>query len=145
MRVSDGAGRAIRTAFLDPSVLLLAVGGEHSLRPACRRVLHAASEGLRVHMSVEGGQEFLFHRLRRVERARAVAEFDRVDQLVVWHPFDVEVLRHSRELVRRGDARGRDAVHAATAILAGFTTIVSPDTDFDGIPGLARLDPLDLN
>lgn len=132
----------MRDLFLDPSVLLIAVGAQHQWRPACRRVIQAAADGgARLHLSVEGGQEYLFHRLRRTSRAAAVAEFDHVEALVRWHPFDVAVLRASRDLVRDGVARGRDAVHAATALRAGFTSIVSCDSDFDGIPGLTRLDP----
>lgn len=61
--------------------------------------------------------------------------------MVTWHPFDTEVLRASRDLVADGHARGRDAVHAATARASGFAEIVSCDSDFDGIPGLNRLDP----
>lgn len=34
-----------------------------------------------------------------------------------------------------GEDRGHDAVHAATAIVAGFDQIVSVDRDFDGMPG----------
>lgn len=129
--------------FLDPSVPLLAVGGDHPWRGPCRTVLAAAAAGrLRIHLSVEGGQEFLFHRLRRVGRDRGVAEFDQVDRLVVWHDFDAEILRSASGLVSRGHARGRDAVHAATALAAGFTQIVSCDADFDGIPSLERLDPV---
>ncbi|GAB96796.1 hypothetical protein KILIM_049_00140 [Kineosphaera limosa NBRC 100340] len=40
-----------------------------------------------------------------------------------------------------GHARGRDAVHAATALAADFSAIVSCDADFDDIPGLRRLEP----
>ena len=36
---------------------------------------------------------------------------------------------------------GRDAVHAATALLAGFDAVVSPDRDFAVVEGLRRLDP----
>lgn len=132
----------MRRLFLDPSVLLLAVGGDHPLRTPCRRVLQtAASHRASLHLSVEGGQEFLFHRLRRVEVTQAVREFDRLDRIVVWHPFDHEILLRSRDLVAGGHARGRDAVHAATAIMAAFDEIVSCDRHLDGIPGLRRIDP----
>lgn len=131
-------------AFLDPAVLLFAVGGAHPQREPCRALLAAAETGiLEIHLSVEGGQEFLFHRLRRCERGLAVAQFDALNALAQWHPFDQTVLRSSRDLVAAGLARGRDAVHAATAMRAGFPSIVSPDRDFDGIPGLARVDPVD--
>lgn len=136
----------MRPVFVDPSVLLLAVGTEHRWREPCRRVLESAAAGqLGIHLSVEGGQEFLFHRLRRTDRARAISEFKLVDDLAVWHPFDVDVLRKSRDLVAAGHARGRDAVHAATALLSGFTSIVSCDADFDNVPGLERLDPDTMN
>lgn len=128
--------------FLDPGVLLYAAGTDHPLRPISRRLFDDAVHGrARLHLSVEGGQEYLFHRLRRAGRSRAIAEFDLIDKVVVWHPFDADILRASRDLVARVQVRGRDAVHAATALAAGFTEIVSADSDFDGIPGLLRLDP----
>ncbi|MDO5504317.1 MAG: type II toxin-antitoxin system VapC family toxin [Actinomycetia bacterium] len=133
----------MRSVFLDPSVLLLAVGGEYPARPACRAVVDRAAQGeLRLHLSVEGGQEFLFHRMRRADISTALAQFDLIDRLVVWHAFDVEILRAARALVATASVRGRDAVHAATALAGGFTAIISSDADFDRVPGLARLDPL---
>lgn len=133
----------MKALFLDPSVLLLAVGSDDPRREPCRNVLRAAAAGTaRLHMSVEGGQEFLFHRMRRSDRASAVRDFDAVDELVVWHAFDIDILRASRSLVAQGTLRGRDAVHAATALDAGFKQIVSSDRDFDGIPGLDRVDPV---
>lgn len=104
-------------------------------------VAAARNRQVLLHLSVEGGQEFLLHRMRRVGAAQAVAEFDEVDALVVWHDFGVDVLHASRDLVGAEVARGRDAVHAATAIGAGFAEIVSCDSDFDRVPGLRRVDP----
>lgn len=132
----------MRHLFLDTAVLLYAFGGPSPHRDHCLAVLQAARAGqVQLHLSVEGGQEFLFHRLRRGPLESALEAFDAVDAVVEWHPFGVEVLRASRRMVADGEARGRDAVHAATALLAGFGQIVSPDPDFDGIRGLRRLDP----
>ncbi|MBC9956815.1 type II toxin-antitoxin system VapC family toxin [Yimella sp. cx-51] len=132
----------MRQVFVDPSVLLLAIGGEHPWREPCREVLEAASDGrLQINLSVEGGQEFLFHRLRHAGRERAVREFFLVDAMVAWHPFDVETLHASRDLIAAGHARGRDAVHAATAMAQGFGENISCDADFDTVPGLGRIDP----
>jgi predicted nucleic acid-binding protein len=129
--------------YVDSSVLLLAVGGPHPLRDPCREVIaYSARTGTALHCSVEGGQEFLFHRIRRVGSEQGIREFDVVDAMVVWHDFTHDVLRAARSLVAQGHARGRDAVHAATALGAGFGQLVSCDADFDGIPGLARLDPV---
>lgn len=132
----------MRSVFLDPSVLLLAVGAQHPLREPCRSVVEAAARGdLRLHLSVEGGQEFLFHRLRRGSLEDALRLFDLVDDLVVWHAFDTEVLHRARALVATGAVRGRDAIHAATALLAGFDSLISCDADFDRVAGLRRVDP----
>lgn len=128
--------------FCDSSVLLLALGGEHPQREDCRELLAtAASGGAEIHMSVEAGQEILFHRMRIGGREQALSEFALVDRMVTWHDFTAEVLRKAAGLVGDCEIRGRDAVHAATAMAAGFTEFVSPDPDFDAVPGLERNNP----
>ncbi|MDO5494469.1 MAG: type II toxin-antitoxin system VapC family toxin [bacterium] len=132
----------MKSVFVETSVLLLAVGGDHPLRAASRRVVAAAEEGMvRLHMSVEGGQEFLFHRMRRSSAPEAIEQVKQRHRRLGWHPFDVEGLHRAPAHLAPGAVRGRAAVHAATALVAGFDEIVSSDTDFDGIPGLVRLDP----
>jgi uncharacterized protein len=37
---------------------------------------------------------------------------------------------------------GRDAVHAATALRYGLLIVLSPDSAFDRVPGLKRIDPM---
>ena len=54
------------------------------------------------------------------------------------------MLHASVELVQE-ILRGRDAVHAATALEHGLVTIISPDPDFDGAPGLTRIEPAALS
>jgi hypothetical protein len=61
------------------------------------------------------------------------------------HDFDAGVLRRALTLIAEGGVGGRDAVHAATALEAGIGVIVSPDSDFDRIDGLSRIDPKSLN
>jgi predicted nucleic acid-binding protein len=86
-------------------------------------------------------QEFLFHRLRRGDRALAVQQARDVAALCVLHAFDAVVAARVLDLVASSDVRGRDAMHAATALLHGFESLVSPDRDFDDVPGLSRVDP----
>ena len=100
----------------------------------------AARREIRLHVSTEGVQEFVFHR-HRVAPAGAVGEARALRDLSVVHPFDERVLDMALELIDSTSIRGRGAVHAATAILAGFEQIVSVDRDFDGIPGLRRISP----
>ncbi|WP_235019859.1 type II toxin-antitoxin system VapC family toxin [Ruania rhizosphaerae] len=59
----------------------------------------------------------------------------------VVHAFDEAVTDRTVDLVERSTIAGRDAVHAATALEAGFTEIVSLDRDFDRVPGLTRREP----
>ncbi len=130
--------------FLDATIILLAAGEPSTAQRACRSFLEAqAASGSTLHMSVEGVQEVLFHRMRMVDRGTAVAEARDVQEMVVLHRFDEGVLQTAISLVATSTVRGRDAVHAATAIRAGFDAIVTTDSDFDGIPGLRRIDPRD--
>jgi predicted nucleic acid-binding protein len=131
--------------LVDTAVVAYAVGGEHSLREPCQRWLLAAGRGeVELHASVEMIQEFLFHRMRRTDRTTALRQARDASQLCVLHAFEVPVLSRSMELVATSEALGgRDAVHAATALVHGLQTIVSGDTAFDGIDGLHRLAPTD--
>lgn len=96
---------------------------------------------LQLHASVEGIQEFLHHRMRRSSRAKAVAQARLTTNLLVLHAFDSAVLTRAMDLVEGTDIRGRDAIHAATALLHGFGSIVTSDTDFHGIPSIEKLVP----
>ncbi|RHA42301.1 PIN domain-containing protein [Cellulomonas rhizosphaerae] len=130
--------------FVDTAVLAYAVGGAHEQREPCRQILAAAGRGeIELHASVEAVQEFLFHRMRRSDRESAVQQAQDVMSLVVLHDFDRDVLAGAVRLVGSGALAGRDAVHAASAAVAGFSAIVTPDRDFDGLVDLVRVDPAD--
>lgn len=89
-------------------------------------------------------QEFVHHRLRRTgDRSIAAANGRDLASICTLLNFDREVLDLSLDLIERlPTVRGRDAVHAATALAYGIETIASPDRAFDGIPGLTRIDPV---
>lgn len=130
--------------FVDSSVLLLAVGREAPERDACRAFLtRAAANGDHLHISVEAAQEYVFHRTRRMGRAIALTEGARLCQSYVMHEFTIDIYRRSLDLMGSSTIRGRDAVHAATAVLAGFSEIVSADRDFGDVPGLTCVAPAD--
>lgn len=131
--------------FLDTAVLALATGGDHPLRGVCRSLLErAAAAEVELHVSVEAVQELLFHRMRRGPRPAAVQVSRDVAAMCRTHAFDDAVLERALALVESTALGGRDAVHAATAQVAGFDAIITPDRDFDGIAGLRRIDPSDL-
>jgi predicted nucleic acid-binding protein len=129
--------------LVDTAIVAYAVGGEHPLREPCQRWVLAAGRGdVELHASAEMVQEFLFHRVRKTDRRTAVRQARDASQLCVLHAFDVPVLARSMELVAASESLGgRDAVHAATALMHGLALIVSPDPAFDGIEGLRRVDP----
>jgi predicted nucleic acid-binding protein len=93
--------------------------------------------------STEMIQEFVHHRLRQtLDRTRCVSDARNLTELVRVVPFDHTVLTSALDLIERTGIRGRDAVHVATALTQGVTHIISTDSDFDNIPGLTRLDPM---
>lgn len=57
-------------------------------------------------------------------------------------PVDDEIVAHALTLdtPRLG---ANDRIHLATALANGIASILSADADFDGVPGLRRIDPLD--
>lgn len=130
---------------MDTSVWLLAVGEDHVDRAVCRRLVSAADEGMAVlHSSVEAVQEFAFHRLRRTDRAVALDETMSMRAAAILHDFDQDTLDRTLRLMASTTLRGRDAVHAATALRAGFDQIVTLNADFDGVPGLTSIHPTEV-
>ena len=127
-------------SFVDTSVFVVAAGGPDARRQECRDFLADATT-LPLHASAEAVQEYVFHRFRRVDRTKAVAEARRLAAGLVLHDFDSDVLRDALELMARTPLGGRDAVHAATALRAGFESIVSLDVDFDAAGVLRREEP----
>lgn len=72
--------------------------------------------------------------------------FDEAHPTCTCLNFDREVLDLTLDLIERiPTIRGRDAVHAATAMAYGIDRIASTDPAFDGIPGLTRVDPLEFS
>lgn len=94
-----------------------------------------------LHVSAETVQEVLHHRLRRGDRASAVADARDVAALCVAHPLDAGVLDAAVDLVATTSLHGRGAVHAATALQIGAGHIVSTDRAFATVPGLRLVGP----
>lgn len=134
-----------RHYYVDTAVLAYALGEEHPERSAARQVVADATAGTIVlHASVEMVQELLHHRMRRTDRAAALRQARAAAGLCILHPFDGDVLSRALRLVADTRLRGRDAVHAATALLNRVPVMLSPAPDFDGLPGLRRVAPGEL-
>lgn len=130
--------------LFDTAVFVYAVGSDHPHRQPCRRLVElAASEAVLPDVSIEAVQEYVQVRTRRgVERTQAVDEGRSIVALCRVHDLDQPVLQVALQLFRTHHGLGaRDAIHAATALACQAEAIVSPDHDFDGIPGFRRFDP----
>ncbi len=129
--------------LIDAAVALHSLGAPGARQAASRRYLRGITAGRgRAYASTEMIQEVVHHRLRVTgDRSLAVADAHDLMTALTVLAFDREVLDLSLELIARTAVRGRDAVHAATALAYGIERIASPDPAFDGIPGLVRIDP----
>lgn len=136
-----------RAVLVDANIPLFALGAAGRLRDAARGYLSGFAEGeARGYASTEMIQEVVFHRLRRTgNRQLAVREGRALAATLTILKFDYEVLDESFRLMETlPHVRGRDAIHAATALAYGIPAIVSADAGFDRIPGLTRIDPIGL-
>ncbi len=135
------------TRFLyDTNVFVYALGGEHALRAPCRRILERAAEGdLRGEASVDLIQEVAHQRYRQTrQRAAAARAARRVAQAVILHSLEPQDLSLALGLFEQSARMSpRDACFAAVALNRGIDAILSADRDFDGVPGIDRIDPAD--
>lgn len=132
--------------LLDSAVFIYAVGAEHRYRQPCRQLLSALEmDALAGEASVLAVEETLHQRARRTgDRVSAVRIARNIMTLCPVHELTTADLLLGLELF--AGCRGldaRDALHAATALNQGIARIVSPDSAFDGVPDLERLDPMD--
>jgi predicted nucleic acid-binding protein len=130
--------------LIDTSVPLYALGRPSPWREECLAVMKAiANEAIEGYSSTEMIQEALHHRLRVTGNTIAsVEQCSELQSLLSLLPFDERVLSRAMDLIRGTNTIcGRDAVHAATALVHGIDHIVSTDSAFDHVPGLARLTP----
>lgn len=132
--------------LVDTNIFVYARGREHPYREPCRALLRAAGDGLiQLDGSVEVVQEFTHLLVRRgLDREQVLAEAREVRSQYRLHAFDEDVLRTVLTLLANYTELGvRDAVHAATALRAGITQIVSADHVFDAVGEVTRVDPAD--
>jgi hypothetical protein len=136
----------VKRVLLDTNVILYALGGPHAQAEPCRRILQLAGEGsLRPEAPVDIVQEILHHRNRRLgDRVQAREDALAAAALCRLHAVELEDAREAARLFADSPSlSARDAIFAAIAIRHGLPTILSADTDFDGLPGLRRIDPTD--
>ncbi len=132
--------------LLDTNVLAYAVGDDHGLRAACRRVLEAHLNGdVQAVTTVEVIQEFAHVRSRRRHRDDAVDLASQYAELIPLVATDRRDLSLGLRLFKAHQRIGAfDAVLAAVALNRQFEGVVSTDQAFGDVPGLHWIDPTSL-
>lgn len=130
--------------FIDTTVLVYAVGGDHHYKRSCLEVLDLVStDRLQATTTPEAIQEFAHVRARRHPRAdsvRLAAKF--ADLLGPLRCSEEEHLIDGLELWTRYESLGAfDAVLAAVALDSKYATLVSADKAFSRVPGLHHVLP----
>jgi predicted nucleic acid-binding protein len=136
----------VKRVLVDTNVILYAIGGPHAYAEPCRRIVALAGEGsVEMEAPVDLLQEVLHHRARRLgDRRQAAVEARAAASLCRLHAVEPRDAAHAAELFAGSERlSARDAVFAAIALRHDLETILSADSDFDGLPDLRRLDPAD--
>lgn len=132
------------TDFLDAAVFMYAGGGDHPLKAPCKAVVAAAMTGtMEATTSVEVVQEIL-HRYRAIGRTDLGTEMSTyvLNAFAPVLPVTHAVMRRAISLAGRYHRlSARDLVHVATCIVEGIETIITPDTGFDQVTEVRRIDP----
>jgi predicted nucleic acid-binding protein len=131
--------------FLDANVFLYALGADSPHRAPCRDVLHAVGQGtLDGITSTEVLQEILHVRSRRVNVTDAASAVRAAADLVaeVLPVTSQDVIEACSLLEAHAGLGARDALRAAVMKNSQVHLLVSVDRDFDVIPDVKRLDPV---
>jgi uncharacterized protein len=133
------------TALLDAAIFMYAAGAEHRLKKPCQAVLARVAAGqLDATTSAEIVQEIL-HRYVAIRRHEIGVGIARGALALIRPvlPLSDGAVRRALDLVEKyPQLSARDVIHVATCLDAGITTIVSPDTGFDQVSEVRRIDPI---
>ena len=135
--------------FIDANIPIYAAGRAHPYKAPCARVLMLAAEHPQAFVTDAEVLQELVHRYVASGRWALGRE-------VLWS--FTEVMRDRIEPVAATDIRvaatladhhpgisARDLLHAAVMQRVGATRIISADSDFDRLPNITRLDPLQVD
>lgn len=124
---------------------MYAGGTQHPLRDPCQAVLRRVAAGtLDATTSAEVAQE-IFHRFVAIRRpsigvSMARGVLDAFDPVL---PITHRVVSRVPDLVQRYPAlAARDLIHVATCLEEELDAIISPDTGFDHVSEIKRIDPM---
>ena len=119
-------------SFVDTNVPIYAAGRDHPYKEPCAEIIRIiANNPTRFITDAEVLQELMHHYLRTNRWTIGREVFGRFEMLLLAD--------------RIHQANSRDLVHASVMSRKGTRLIISTDVDFDRIPELRRLDPMQLS
>jgi uncharacterized protein len=137
----------VRRFLFDTTVFVYARGRPHAYREPCAAIIKDQIAGrLAGEAAAELIREYAHQRYRQtgdrwdaVQMARDIAAICRL------HAADATDMLRALELYERHPRmHTTDAVFAAVALNRGIDAVLTSDRGFDGISGLERIDPLDV-
>ena len=136
-----------RVVLVDASVVMYAAGAPHRYQQPCVRIMEAVATGqLEACTDAEVLQE-IAHRYFAIGRREAALNLLERLPLIFLRILPVrrdELLVFPALAAAHPRLGARDIVHLAVMATNALTQIVTADLDFDGIPGVERVDPEDL-
>ncbi len=138
---------AMNRVFLDTAIPMYAAGKESPYKKKCIDILEkVAKEELVGVTDVEVFQEILyrFFAIRKLEMGYEIfSNFKLIaSEVLPVHAQDVYLAKELSEKYPR--IPPRDLLHVAVMANNNIKTICSPDTDFDAMSEITRIDPLKM-
>ncbi|MBN2487581.1 MAG: type II toxin-antitoxin system VapC family toxin [Methanosarcinaceae archaeon] len=127
--------------YLDSNLIIYAILDDTNIGDWCRDILELVQNAEMPACTSFLTFDEVFYKVNKVKgRDTAIKNLDAllsmanmtfidVNEIVIWKALD---------LIKEYNFLPRDAIHAATAFVAGAGTIISQDADFDSIAGLKR-------
>lgn len=127
--------------YLDSNLIIYAILDETEIGDWARGVLKRVQDGVLHACTSFLTFDEVFYKVNKVKGTDiAIKNLEAFLTIPNMRFIDVNgtVTWRALELIREYNILPRDAIHAATAFVAGAETIFSQDKDFDGIKGLKR-------
>ncbi len=127
--------------YLDSNLIIYAILDETEIGDWTRGVLERVQDGVLHACTSFLTFDEVFYKVNKVKGTDiAIKNLEAFLTIPNMRFIDVNgtVIWRALELIREYNILPRDAIHAATAFVAGAETIFSQDKDFDGIKGLKR-------
>ena len=133
-------------AFVDTNIPIYAAGRDHRYKEPCARIIRTIAHNPAHFITDTEVLQELMHRYLRTNRWDAGREiFLRFETLLrgrIEPTYPEDVSQAARLADAGQQSSSRDLVHASVMRRYGTELVISTDADFDRIPGVRRLDPV---